>query len=144
MTGAASTSPPAMPRPLRMLRRETFSTLMRRSMPRSFPGFVMMFMIKPLSKRDGPRFRCVGNSRSGRCCRHRFAYLIMCGFRVFHQQRRGLHDLAGLAIAALRDIHLAPCLLNRMITRGMQTFDRRDFPVDDVGHRGDAGADGLF
>src|SRR6266481_4637747 len=40
--------------------------------------------------------------------RHRFAYLVVGGFWVFHQQCGGLHDLADLAIAALRDISLAP------------------------------------
>jgi hypothetical protein len=72
--------------------------------------------------------------------RHRFAYLIVVGFRIFHQQGSGLHDLAGLAITALRDIHLAPGLLDRVIAGGMETFDGRDFPVDHVGDRGDAGA----
>ena len=66
ITGAASTNPPASPRPFRMLRRETLSTLMYRSKPRSFLGLVRMFMITPPSKRDGLRFRCVGNSHSGR------------------------------------------------------------------------------
>ena len=68
ITGAASTSPPAMPRPLRTPRREIFSTWMRLSMPRSLPGFVMMFMIRPPSRRGERRFRCAGSSRSGRCC----------------------------------------------------------------------------
>ena len=68
ITGAASTKPPARPRPFRMLRRETFSTLMWRSKPRSLLGLVMMFMIRPPSMRDGPRFRCVDSSRNGRCC----------------------------------------------------------------------------
>src|ERR1700731_210589 len=76
--------------------------------------------------------------------RHRFAYLIVSGFGIIHQQCRGLHDLAGLAIAALRDIHLAPGLLNRVITRGMKAFDGRDLPAPHVGNRGNAGAYGLL
>ena len=76
--------------------------------------------------------------------RHRLAYLIVAGFRIFQQQRGGLHDLADLAKAALRDIELAPGLLNRVISGGMQTFDCRDLPVDYVGNRGDAGANGLL
>ena len=47
--------------------------------------------------------------------RHRLAYLVVGGFWIFHQQRRRLHDLAGLAKAALRDIELAPGLLHRVI-----------------------------
>src|SRR4030095_14960523 len=68
ITGAARTKPPASPRPFRMLRRETLSTFTYRSKPRSFLGFVVMFMVKPPSKRDGPRLRCAGNSHSGRYC----------------------------------------------------------------------------
>jgi hypothetical protein len=76
--------------------------------------------------------------------RHRLAYLIVVGFGIFHQQCRGLHDLAGLAIAALRDIYLAPCLLYRVIAGGMQALDGRDLAVDHIGDRGDAGANSLF
>src|ERR1700688_1042605 len=72
--------------------------------------------------------------------RHRLAYLIVRGLWIFVQQCRGLHDLAGLAIAALRNIDLAPGLLNRVITGRMQAFDRRDLSADHVGDRGDAGA----
>jgi hypothetical protein len=42
--------------------------------------------------------------------RHRLAYLIVVGFRIFDQQGCGLHDLAGLAKSALWDIELAPGL----------------------------------
>src|SRR3979411_1179924 len=73
-----------------------------------------------------------------------FAYLVVRGFGIFHQECRGLHDLAGLAIAALRDISLAPGLLNRVIARGMKAFDCRDLAVDHVGNRGDAGGYGLL
>src|SRR5258707_2966441 len=76
--------------------------------------------------------------------RHRFAYLVVRGFGIFHQECRGLHDLAGLAITALRDISLAPSLLNRVIARGMKAFDGRDLSVDHVRNRGDAGAYGLL
>jgi hypothetical protein len=36
--------------------------------------------------------------------RQGFAYLIMCGLWIFHEECGGLHNLAGLAITALRDI----------------------------------------
>src|SRR5882724_3496457 len=144
MTGAASTRPPAMPRPLRMLRRETFSTLMRLSMPRSLLGFVMMFMIRPPSKRDYRVFDALVSAAAADIARHRLAYLVVRGFGIFHQECRSLHDLAGLAIAALRDISLAPGLLHRVIARGMEAFDGRDLSVDHVRNRGDAGAYGLL
>src|ERR1700746_174381 len=41
------------------------------------------------------------------------------------QERRGLHDLAGLTVAALRDIQGAPGLLYRMIAIAVESFDRR-------------------
>ena len=72
--------------------------------------------------------------------RHRFAYLIVRRFRILYQQRGRLHDLADLAKAALRDVELAPGLLNRVVTRWMKAFDRRDLPIDHVGNRRDAGA----
>lgn len=75
---------------------------------------------------------------------HRFANLIVVGLGIFGQQGSGLHDLTGLAIAALRDIDLAPGLLNRMIAGGMQAFDGDDLTSDNVGNRGDAGAYCLF
>src|SRR5438876_9929171 len=40
------------------------------------------------------------------------------------QQRGGLHDLAGLAIAALRDIQGAPSLLHRVIPVAIEALDR--------------------
>src|ERR1700742_3002671 len=76
--------------------------------------------------------------------RHRFAYLIVVGFGIFREQCGGLHDLAGLAIAALRNVDLAPGLLNWMIPGRMKPFDRGDLAVDDVGNRGDAGANSLL
>src|SRR6476620_10761535 len=72
--------------------------------------------------------------------RHRLAYLVVGGFRIFDQQRGRLHDLTDLAKTALWDIELAPGLLNRVITRRMQTFDRRALPTDHFGNRRNAGA----
>src|SRR5207245_525572 len=76
--------------------------------------------------------------------RHRFTDLVARRFWILDQQRCRLHDLTGLAIAALRDVEVAPGLLNRMIARRMEAFDRRDLPADHVGNRGDTGAYGLL
>src|SRR5260370_41624497 len=76
--------------------------------------------------------------------RHRFPYLVARRFWILDQQRCRLHDLTGLAIAALRNVEVAPSLLNRMIARRMEPFDRRDLPADHVGNRGDTGAYGLL
>ena len=42
------------------------------------------------------------------------------------EQRRRRHDLAGLAVAALRHVELLPRALQRMRAVGRQPFDRRD------------------
>src|SRR5260370_26100543 len=76
--------------------------------------------------------------------RHRLTYLVARRLWILDQQCGRLHDLTGLAIAALWDIEIAPCLLNRMIACRMEAFDRRDLPADDVGNRGDTGAYGLL
>jgi len=76
--------------------------------------------------------------------RHRLAYLVVRRFRIFVQERSGLHDLAGLAEAALRHVDLAPGLLHRMIAGRVQALDGRDRPSGHVGNRGDAGADSLL
>ena len=76
--------------------------------------------------------------------RHRFTYLVARRFWILDQQCSCLHDLTGLAIAALRNVEVAPGLLNRMIARRMEPFDRRDLPADHVGNRRDARAYGIL
>jgi hypothetical protein len=63
------------------------------------------------------------------------------GGRVL-EQRRGLHDLAGLAVAALRHVELAPCLLHRMIAVSRQALDGDDGLAVDVADLDLAGAHG--
>ena len=46
---------------------------------------------------------------------HRAVDLVLGRVLVGREQRGGLHDLAGLAIAALRDIEGAPRLLHRVV-----------------------------
>ena len=48
------------------------------------------------------------------------------GLRLLVEQRRGRHDLAGLAVAALRHVDLLPRQLQRVGAVGRQPFDRRD------------------
>ena len=71
---------------------------------------------------------------------HRFNYLIVGRFWILYQQRGRLHDLADLAITALRDVELSPSLLNRMIAGRVKAFDGGDLAAVHVGNRGDAGA----
>src|SRR6185312_11341407 len=134
-----------MPRPFRTLRRETFWTLTRcRSKPRSFFGFVMMFMIRLPSRRDERRSRCAGNSRSGRYCPPSLPVSGHGRFGIFREQCGRLHDLPGLAKSTLRDVDLPPGFLNSVIARGMETFDGGDLPAGGVGDGGNAGAHGLL
>src|ERR1700755_1840691 len=76
--------------------------------------------------------------------RHRFANLIVVGFWVVDQQGYGLHDLTGLAKAALWNVQLSPGLLHCVIAGRMKALDCRDLPVHRVGNRRDAGANVLL
>src|SRR5262249_8562121 len=144
MTGAASTKAPVMPRPLRMLRRETFSTLMWRSKPRSLSGFAMMFMSHSRRCEMDCVLDALVAAAAADVTGHRFADLVMRRLRVLVQERCRLHDLAYLAVAALRDIHLAPRLLHRMVAGRVEAFDGGDFTPDDVVDRRDAGTHRLL
>ena len=75
---------------------------------------------------------------------HGFADLVVRRFGILDQQRRCLHDLAGLAKAALRHVELPPGYLHGMITIWMKAFDSGDLAAADIGHGGDAGAHRLL
>src|SRR5580693_4649552 len=62
--------------------------------------------------------------------------------RLF-QKRGGLHDLAGLTIAALRHVERAPSLLKWVISRGVESLDGGDRLAVGVADRRDAGSDGV-
>src|SRR6516164_8087133 len=74
---------------------------------------------------------------------HDTVYLFFGGVFIRCEQRGGLHDLAGLTIAALRDIQGAPCLLHRMIAVGIESLDRYHGPTGNILYRGYAGAGSL-
>src|SRR6516162_5098917 len=59
------------------------------------------------------------------------------------QQCGGLHDLAGLAIAALRDIQGAPGFLHRMVAVTIEALDRCHRATAEFADGGDAGTGGL-
>src|ERR1700731_4769209 len=89
-------------------------------------------------------FDALVTSAAADVARHRFAYLIVTGLWIIHQQRSCLHDLPGLAIAALRHIDLPPRFLNGVIAGRMQAFDGSDVAVGGIRDGSDAGADGLL
>src|SRR6516225_10043997 len=59
------------------------------------------------------------------------------------QQCCRLHDLAGLAIAALRHVECPPSLLHRVIALGVEPFDGRHRATVDIADRGSTGPGGL-
>jgi hypothetical protein len=65
------------------------------------------------------------------------------GMRRLLQKRRGLHDLAGLTIAALRHVQRAPSLLKRMIAFSVEALDGGDRLAVGVADRRLARSDGF-
>ena len=65
------------------------------------------------------------------------------GIGVFGEQRSGLHDLPGLAVAALRDLLGDPRALQRVLTLRIETFDCGDLFASGGGYGGQAGAHRL-
>src|SRR4051794_8653533 len=63
--------------------------------------------------------------------------------RGFGQERGRRHDLAGLAVPALRNVHVLPRLLKRMGAVGRQPFDGGDWPARSSSNRREAGPDGF-
>src|SRR5262245_32680551 len=61
---------------------------------------------------------------------------------LLFEHRGGLHDLTALAIAALRDVGLPPCLLNGVIGLRAQAFDGHDRLPGHAPHRELAAARG--
>src|ERR1700722_8671634 len=62
---------------------------------------------------------------------------------VAREQRRSLHDLAGLAVAALRHLQINPGFLQRMIAVGRKAFDRGDILARHHRNRSLAGTHGT-
>ena len=70
---------------------------------------------------------------------HRCVDVAVGGVGVLRQQCGGTHDLAGVAVAALRDVEVGPCLLHGTAdTAGMDCLDGGDAVSVDFGDRGHA------
>ena len=67
-------------------------------------------------------------------------YFVLGRIGVLGEQRRRLHDLPGLAVAALRNLLGDPRLLQRMVALGAEAFDGGDFLAGDVAERCLAGS----
>ena len=110
-------------------------------------SFGIVFMPAPpcacRARRDeSPRGRgCT--CRSGKCCRPSPASMsASVGRLVLGEQRDRRHDLARLAIAALRHLDGDPRPLHRVTVVGRQALDRRHFLSDRRGDRRRARAHG--
>jgi len=57
------------------------------------------------------------------------------GLWVLGQQCRRLHDLAGLAIAALRNVDLGQAFCHRVIAARVQALDGGDLAADHIAPR---------
>src|ERR1700745_126357 len=88
-------------------------------------------------KLDGAADADVGHTPTQVACHHRIDVLVSWIWIILEQGSR-LHDLAGLAVTALRNLQIDPCGLQRMAPIGIESFDGRDFGAGDCAHRGDA------
>src|SRR4051794_33904521 len=85
---------------------------------------------------------CVGSTAADVAV-HRGIDLRVRGLWRLCQQRRRLHDLARLTVAALRYVVLLPRDLARMRAARAEPFDRRDLLPRDGPHRREATANGF-
>jgi len=74
---------------------------------------------------------------------HGFVDVFIAGLRIFREQCRRGHHLAGLAIAALNDIELLPRRLDGCARLAVQTFNCRNLLTRNIRHGRHAGADRL-
>src|SRR5271166_3634636 len=135
-TLTASTRPVVERMPFRTPRRLTFS------MPDGASSRMCLVMSRSRSLLDGGANALIGPAAANVAV-HSAVDVGVGGMRRLFQQRRGLHDLAGLTIAALRHVERAPSLLKRMISRGVEAFDGGDRLAAGVADRRDAGSPGL-
>src|ERR1700730_10870687 len=132
MNSAATTSPPVANSPFRKPRRLTFS---------------MVAWTGVMSRSCGGRLDGGGDALIAAAATdvagHRAVDLVLGRVLVGRDQCGGLHDLAGLAIPALRDIQGAPGFLHRMISLRVEPLDCGYRTSGDIVYGGNAGAGGL-
>src|SRR5262245_21964302 len=121
-TCAASTRPPVAATPLSSPRRLTLTI------------FVLVWVLSSVIARSSSgatrgsahgRVDSLVAAAAAEVARHGLGDLTIGRPRRLCQEGGGLHDLAGLAIAALRHAQVAPGDLHRMIALGAKPLDRR-------------------
>src|SRR5689334_11076408 len=100
-------------------------------------------MSRPLRSRANRGVDALVAAAAADVAEHGVVDLLVRGCGGFREQGRGLHDLAALAVPALRHADVAPGDLDRMFAGRMEAFDRGDGLAADVGHRDAAGANGF-
>src|SRR5262245_60979320 len=100
-------------------------------------------MSGPLRGGANGRMNALVTAATADVASHGIVNLLVAGRWGLCQQCRGLHDLAGLAIAALRYGKIAPSYLHWMLTLRIEAFDRSHGLAGNVRHDDGAGADGL-
>src|SRR5262249_31534003 len=113
---AASTSPPVAAMPLISPRRLTFLIANLRWVLSSVRS-------GPLGSGANGRVDALIATAATEIAGHAGGNLIVGRRRLLRQQRRRLHDLPSLTIAALRHADLAPGNLDPMLVLGMQALD---------------------
>src|SRR5271166_2485945 len=108
-TLTASTRPVVERMPFKTPRRLTFS------MHDGAISRLCLVMSRSRSLLDGGANALIGPTPAD-VAKHPAVYIAVRGMRSAFQKRRGLHDLAGLTIAALRHIQRAPSFLKRVIS----------------------------
>src|ERR1700739_1734493 len=98
-------------------------------------------MSRPLRSRADRGVDALIAAAAADVAKHGVVDLRVCRCGGFREQGRGLHNLAALAVTALRDADIAPGDLDSVLAGRMEAFDRGDGLAADVGHRDAAGAD---
>src|SRR5215468_7182161 len=100
-------------------------------------------MSRPLRVGTNGRVDALIATAAAQIARHRGVDLRIAGRRLALEQGRSLHDLAGLAVAALRHVQGSPGDLHRVLALRVEAFDRDHRLARYVGHHDRASADSL-
>src|SRR5262245_47101992 len=100
-------------------------------------------MSRPLRGGANGRMDALITTVAAQIARHRGVDLRIVGRRLALEQGRGLHDLAGLAVAALRHVQGSPGGLHRVFALRVKAFYRDHRLARYVGHHDRASADCL-
>src|SRR6202051_5398567 len=84
------------------------------------------------------RANALVRSATAYVARHSRVDILIAGILIVFEKSNRLHDLAGLAVAALWNPNLHPRLLHRM--HGRDAFNRRNLGAADSAHRRSARA----